>query len=73
MERIDLYQLHSPNPRVPFAKSVGALAELQTAGGKGRHVGLSNAVAQLRQTQAVTPIVTMQNRYRCTTSTHSSL
>ncbi len=63
VETIDLYQLHSPDPRVPFADSVGALAELK-ASGKIRHVGLSNvSVAQLREAQAITPIATVQNRY----------
>ena len=41
LERIDLYQLHAPDPNVPFADSVGALADRQRAG-KIRHVGLSN-------------------------------
>ena len=41
LERIDLYQLHAPDPRVPFMDSVGALAEAQRAG-KIRHIGLSN-------------------------------
>ena len=39
LERIDLYQLHAPDPRVPFADSVGALARMQR-GGKIRHIGL---------------------------------
>src|SRR5919199_1484308 len=41
LERIDLYQLHRPDPRVPFEDSVWALAELREEG-KIRHVGLSN-------------------------------
>ena len=41
VERIDLYQLHAPDPRVPFAESVGAMAELQRQG-KVRWIGLSN-------------------------------
>lgn len=60
---IDLYQLHSPDPRVPFADSVGALVDLRAAG-KIRHIGLSNvSVAQLREAQAITPVATVQNRY----------
>lgn len=63
VERIDLYQLHSPDPRVPFAESVGALAELRAAG-KIRHVGLSNVGArQLRAAQGIVPIASVQNRY----------
>jgi aryl-alcohol dehydrogenase-like predicted oxidoreductase len=61
-ETIDLYQLHAPDPRVVFADSVGALAELRAAG-KVRHVGLSNvSVAQVREAQAIVPIASVQNR-----------
>src|SRR5512134_486176 len=63
LERIDLYQLHAPDPRVPFEDSVGALADLQRAG-KIRHVGLSNvSVEQLRCARGIVPIVSVQNRY----------
>ena len=63
VERIDLYQLHSPDPEVPFEESVGALAELRSEG-KIRHVGLSNVSAeQLEQAQQIVPIVSVQNRY----------
>ena len=49
LERIDLYQLHAPDPKVRFADSVGALADGQRAG-KIRHVGLSNiTVKQLEE------------------------
>lgn len=63
LERIDLYQLHAPDPKVPFADSVGALAEFRREG-KIRHVGLSNvSVRQLEQAQKIVPIVSVQNRY----------
>ncbi|HXF65801.1 MAG TPA: aldo/keto reductase [Burkholderiales bacterium] len=63
LERIDLYQLHAPDPKVPFAESVGALAQLQRAG-KIRHLGLSNVgVRQLEQARAIAPIVSVQNEY----------
>ena len=63
VERIDLYQLHRPDPKVPFAESVGTLAELQRAG-KIRHIGLSNvSVAELAAARAIVPIVSVQNRY----------
>lgn len=63
LERIDLYQLHRPDPNVPLAESVGALAELRTAG-KIRHVGLSNvSIAQIEEARAIVPIVSVQNRY----------
>ncbi|HUR94283.1 MAG TPA: aldo/keto reductase [Gemmatimonadales bacterium] len=60
--RLDLYQLHAPDPRVPFADSVGALARLRDEG-KIRWVGLSNvSVAQVRAAQGIVPITTVQNR-----------
>jgi pyridoxine 4-dehydrogenase len=63
LERIDLYQLHAPDSRVPFADSVGALADGQKAG-KIRHVGLSNVSAkQLEEARRICPIVSVQNRY----------
>ena len=62
VERIDLYQLHAPDPRVPLAESVGALAELQQEG-KIRWVGLSNvSVFQIREAETVAPITSVQNR-----------
>ena len=63
LERIDLYQLHAPDSRVPFADSVGALADGQRAG-KIRHVGLSNvSVKQLEEARRICPIASVQNRY----------
>lgn len=62
-ERIDLYQFHAPDPRVPFAESMGALADLQRAG-KIRHLGVSNvSVAELEQARRIAPIVSVQNAY----------
>ncbi len=63
LERIDLYQLHAPDPAVPFAESVGALAELR-AEGKIRHVGLSNvSVEELREAHAIVPVASVQNSF----------
>ena len=63
LERIDLYQLHAPDPKVPFADSVGALADGQRAG-KIRHIGVSNvSVAQLEEARRIVPIVSVQNEY----------
>jgi aryl-alcohol dehydrogenase-like predicted oxidoreductase len=63
LERIDLYQLHAPDPRVPFMDSVGALADAQRAG-KIRHIGLSNVdVAQLEEARKLVKIVSVQNEY----------
>ncbi len=67
VDTIDLYQLHTPDPNVPFEESVGALAELQ-AEGKVRHVGLSNvSVERLDQARSIVPIVSVQNRYNLAT------
>jgi aryl-alcohol dehydrogenase-like predicted oxidoreductase len=62
VERIDLYQLHTPDPAVPFAESVGVLRDLRQEG-KIRWVGLSNVtVAQIREAERIVPITTVQNR-----------
>jgi len=63
LERIDLYQLHTVDPKVPLEVSVGALADMQREG-KVRHLGLSNVtVKQLEQARRIVPIVSVQNRY----------
>jgi aryl-alcohol dehydrogenase-like predicted oxidoreductase len=62
VERIALYQLHAPDPKVPFEESVGALAALRQAG-KIRWVGLSNvSVDQIRSAEAIVPVTSVQNR-----------
>jgi pyridoxine 4-dehydrogenase len=66
LERIDLYQLHSPDPQVPLEDSLGALKELQDEG-KVRHIGISNVSAdELQRARAVVDVVTVQNRYNLT-------
>ena len=63
LEQIPLYQFHRPDPKVPYEDSIGTLAELK-AQGKIRHLGVSNvSEQQLRIAQAITPIVSVQNRY----------
>jgi len=63
LERIDLYQLHAVDPKVPFEVSLGALADMQREG-KIRHIGLSNVtVRQLEHARNIVPIVSVQNRY----------
>ncbi len=63
LETIDLLQLHRPDPKVPFADSVGALKELREEG-KIRHVGLSNvSVAQLDEARRIVEIASVQNEY----------
>jgi aryl-alcohol dehydrogenase-like predicted oxidoreductase len=62
VERIDLYQLHTPDPRVPLAESIGALADLQSEG-KIRWVGLSNvSVREIQEAQTLVRITSVQNR-----------
>lgn len=63
VDRIDLYQFHRPDPAVPFAESIAALAALR-AEGKIRHLGLSNVTAaQLAEALTIVPIASVQNRY----------
>jgi pyridoxine 4-dehydrogenase len=63
LEQIPLYQLHRPDPSVPLADSLGAIAELKNEG-KIRHIGISNvSEGQLREAQKIVPIVSVQNRF----------
>jgi aryl-alcohol dehydrogenase-like predicted oxidoreductase len=63
LDRIDLYQLHAPDPKVPFEDSVGELARMRDEG-MIRHVGLSNvSVEELQRAQEIVPVVSVQNRY----------
>ena len=63
LDRIDLYQLHRPDSRVPFERSIEALARLREEG-KIRHVGLSNVTGgQLERARKIVPIASVQNRY----------
>jgi aryl-alcohol dehydrogenase-like predicted oxidoreductase len=62
-ERIDLWQLHRIDPKVPVEESLGALKDLQQAG-KIRHIGLSEVnSSEIKQASKVVPIVSVQNRY----------
>jgi aryl-alcohol dehydrogenase-like predicted oxidoreductase len=63
VDRIDLYQLHAPDPDVPYAESVGTLKELQDEG-KIHHVGVSNVtVEQLDEARSIVDVVSVQNRF----------
>jgi pyridoxine 4-dehydrogenase len=63
LDQIAIYQLHCPDPSMPFEDSVGTLAELLKAG-KIRHIGLSNVTLdELTRAQRIVPIVTVQNHY----------
>jgi pyridoxine 4-dehydrogenase len=66
LDQIPLYQFHRPDSRVPIADSIGTLLELKNEG-KIRHIGVSNmSEAQLREAEAITPVVSVQNRYNVT-------
>lgn len=63
LDRIDVYQLHVPDPVVPFDASVGALAKLREQG-KIRMVALSNVTREhIDRAREIVPIVSVQNRY----------
>ena len=63
LDQIALYQFHRPDPDVPLEDSIGTLVALKEEG-KIRHIGLSNVNEdQLRRAQAMTAIVSIQNRY----------
>jgi len=63
LERIDVYQLHVPDPATSFDASMEALARLKEQG-KIRHVGLSNVTLEhIQRAEKIVPIVCVQNRY----------
>jgi pyridoxine 4-dehydrogenase len=63
LDRIDLLQLHTIDPRVPLEESIGAMVELQRQG-KVRMIGVSNFdVEELERARAIAQIVSVQNRY----------
>lgn len=63
LERLDLYQLHRTDPRVPLEDSLGELARLRGEG-KIRHIGVSNfSVRELDRARQIVPVVSVQNRY----------
>jgi aryl-alcohol dehydrogenase-like predicted oxidoreductase len=63
LDRIDVYQLHVPDPAVSFDASMEALAKLREQG-KIRHIGLSNVAQEyVERGRKIVPIVSVQNRY----------
>ena len=63
VERIDLYQLHAPDPKVPLEDSLGPIVDAQKAG-KIRHIGVSNFdVKELERARKVAKVVSVQNQY----------
>jgi pyridoxine 4-dehydrogenase len=73
LERIDLYQLHRIDPKVPVEETLGALKELQHQG-KIRHIGLSEvSVREIKHARNIVPIVSVQNRYNLTDREHEDV
>ena len=73
LERIDLYQLHRIDPKVPAEETLGALAELQAAG-KIRHIGLSEvSTKEIKHAGKIVPIVSVQNRYNLADREHEDV
>jgi pyridoxine 4-dehydrogenase len=63
LDRIDVYQLHTPDPVIPFDVSVETLAELRNEG-KIRMVALSNVTKEhIERARKIVPVVSVQNRY----------
>jgi pyridoxine 4-dehydrogenase len=66
LERIDLYQLHRFDPKVPVEESLGELKKMQDEG-KIRHIGISEtSVAEVQQAQKIVTVVSVQNQYNIT-------
>jgi aryl-alcohol dehydrogenase-like predicted oxidoreductase len=66
LERIELYQQHSPDRNVPYERSIAALKELQDEG-KILNIGISNvSVDQLETAREIVEVVSVQNRFNLT-------
>jgi pyridoxine 4-dehydrogenase len=73
LDRIELFQLHRVDPKVPFADQIGALKELRDAG-KIAHIGLSEVgVGQIEEARSMVPISTVQNLYNLTDRRHEDV
>jgi pyridoxine 4-dehydrogenase len=73
VERIDLYQLHRIDPKVPVEESLGVLKDLQSAG-KIRHIGLSEvSVAEIERAKKTVRIVSVQNQYNVSDRQHEDV
>jgi pyridoxine 4-dehydrogenase len=73
LERIDLWQLHRIDPKVPVEESLGAIKKLQEQG-KIRHVGLSEVKPhEIDQARKVIEIVSVQNQYNLTDRQHEDV
>ena len=72
-ERIDLYQLHRIDPKVPAAETLGKLKDLQKAG-KIRHIGLSEvSVQEIENANKTVKVVSVQNKYNLTDRAHEDV
>src|SRR5579863_7226127 len=70
LERIDLYQLHRIDPKVPVEESLGKLKDLQKAG-KIRHIGLSEVKPdEIERARKIVEIVSVQNKYNISDRAH---
>ena len=73
LDHIDLYQVHVPDPGVPYEETVGAFVELQRAG-KVRHIGVSNVtLEQLAVASSLCTVVSVQNAYNVGSRTSENL
>jgi pyridoxine 4-dehydrogenase len=73
VERIDLYQLHRFDPRVPVEESLGELKKMQQEG-KIHHIGISEtSVAEVQQAQKIVNVVSVQNQYNITDRAHEDV
>ena len=73
LESVELYQLHCPDSRVPYADAIGALAEMQQEG-KIRHIGISNVnLDQIETATSIVDIVSVQNAYNILYQGHADI
>ncbi len=73
LEQIDLYQLHRPDRKVPFAESIEALAKLKQEG-KIRHIGVSNVtLEQIEEARSIVEIASVQNRFSFSDRTNQDI
>jgi len=73
LDRIDLYQLHRIDPKVPAEDQIGTMRDLQQEG-KIAHVGLSEVgIAELEMARGIVPIVTVQNKYNLVDRAYESM
>ena len=73
VDRIDLYQLHRIDPRVPVEESLGELRKMQEEG-KIHHIGVSEtSVAEIEQARKIARIVSVQNKYNITDRAHEDV